>query len=54
MPFSVRDLEKLQFQIDDDYRWELVDGEMIVMNPSGYESDEVAARVMGKLFPHVD
>ena len=54
MSLTAKDLEKLQSQIDDDHRLELVDGEVIVMSPSGYESDEVVARVIGKLFPHVD
>lgn len=54
MSLTVKDLEKLQSQIDGDYRLELVDGKIIVMSPSGYESDEVAARVIGKLFPYVD
>lgn len=54
MALTVKDLEKLQCQLDDDYRLELVDGEILVMSPSGYESDEVAARVIGKLFPYVD
>jgi len=54
MSFTVKDLEKLQSQIDDDCQLELVDGAIIVMSPSGYESDEVAARVIGNLFPFVD
>jgi Uma2 family endonuclease len=44
MPLTVKDLEKLQTHCPD-YRMELVDGEIIVMSPSGYESDEVATRV---------
>ena len=43
------DLEKLQSEYPD-YRMELVDGNIVVMSPSGYESDEVAtemARVLG-------
>jgi Uma2 family endonuclease len=39
-----QDLEKLQAQ-NPDYRMELVDGKIIVMSPSGYESDEVATEV---------
>jgi Uma2 family endonuclease len=54
MPFTPKDLEKLQAQVGDDYQLELVDGGITVMSPSGYESDEVAARVIGKLFPYVD
>ena len=38
---TVRNLEKLQSE-HPDLRMELVDGEIIVMSPSGYESDEVA------------
>lgn len=53
MSLTVKDLEKLQQQAPD-YRMELVDGEIIVMSPSGYESDEVATRVAGKLFAYVD
>lgn len=49
MRLTVQDLEKLQAE-HPEYRMELVDGEVIVMSPSGYESDEVAteiARVLG-------
>ncbi len=53
MSLTVKDLEKLQ-ELIPDYRMELVDGEVIVMSPSGYESDEVASRMLGKLFNHVD
>lgn len=53
MSLTVKDLEKLQ-QLSPNYRMELVDGEVIVMSPSGYESDEVASRMMVKLFNHVD
>ena len=53
MQLTVKDLEKLQ-QLSPDYRMELVDGEVIVMSPSGYESEEVASRMLGKLFPHVE
>jgi Uma2 family endonuclease len=41
MVLTVQDLEKMQSQLPD-YRLELVGGEVIVMSPSGYESDEVA------------
>ena len=39
-----KDLEKLQVE-HPDYPMELVNGNIIVMSPSGYESDEVAAEV---------
>lgn len=54
MPLTVKDLEKVQAKLGDEYRVELVDGRITVMSPSGYESDEVAARMIGKLFPYVD
>ena len=38
---TIKDLEKLQAE-HPDYRMELVEGNIIVMSPSGYESDEVA------------
>ena len=39
-----KDLEKLQAE-HPDYPMELINGNIIVMSPSGYESDEVAAEV---------
>ncbi|MBD2021823.1 Uma2 family endonuclease [Leptolyngbya sp. FACHB-36] len=48
MPLSTSDLEKLQEQFPDQ-RMELVDGEIIVMSPSGYESDEVATEFAAQL-----
>lgn len=45
MSLTAQDLEKLQAK-NPDYRMELVEGEVIVMDPSGYESDEVAAAIV--------
>lgn len=49
MSLTVKDLENLQSHYPD-YRLELVDGKIIVMSPSGYESDEVAFRVGANLW----
>jgi Uma2 family endonuclease len=49
---TAQDLEKIQAQLPD-YRMELVDGEIIVMPPSGYESDEVASSFSGQLYSWV-
>ena len=38
---TIKDLEKLQAE-HPDHPMELVGGNIIVMSPSGYESDEVA------------
>lgn len=48
MHLTVKDLEKAQQQLPD-YKMELVHGEVIVMSPSGFESDEVAAEVIRQL-----
>jgi Uma2 family endonuclease len=40
MSFTVKDLEKIQVNYPD-YCMELVDGNIIIMSPSGYESEEV-------------
>ena len=50
---TVKDLEKVQAQFPD-YQMELVNGEIILMSPSGYESDEVATRFTVKLGAWVD
>ncbi|MGF1482160.1 MAG: Uma2 family endonuclease [Cyanophyceae cyanobacterium] len=49
MSLTVKDLEKLQAHYPD-YRMELVDGKIIIMSPSGYESDEVAFQVGANLW----
>lgn len=41
---TVKDLERLQEQMPD-CQMELVDGEIVVMSPSGLESDEVALEI---------
>jgi Uma2 family endonuclease len=49
MSLTVQDLEKMQVAYPD-YRMELVDGSIVVMSPSGYESEEVGtefARILG-------
>ncbi|BAZ48897.1 hypothetical protein NIES4103_15080 [Nostoc sp. NIES-4103] len=49
MSLTVQDLEKMQHQFPN-YRMELVEGNIIVMSPSGYESDEVAAGMIAQLY----
>lgn len=34
MTLTVQDLEKVQYKLGDEYRVELVDGEIVVMSPS--------------------
>lgn len=48
MALTVKDLEVLQTQCPD-YQMELVDGEILVMSPPGYESDEVTAEMVRQL-----
>ena len=42
---TAQDLERIQAQLPDN-RMELVDGEIIVMPPSGYESDEAGSKLV--------
>ncbi|PSB16920.1 Uma2 family endonuclease [Phormidesmis priestleyi ULC007] len=44
MPLTATDLEIFQQQLPD-YQMELVDGEIIVMSPSGLEPDEIALEI---------
>lgn len=48
MHLTLKDLETLQAE-HPDYRMELVDGEIIVMSPSGLEPDEVAVEIARQL-----
>lgn len=48
MPLTVKHLEEIQARYPD-YRMELVNGEIIIMSPSGYESEEVATEVAAQL-----
>lgn len=48
MSLTVRDLEQLQSE-HPDYRLELVDGEIIIMSLSGYESDEIALEISAQI-----
>lgn len=53
MSLTVQDLQQVQSE-HPDWRMELVGGEIIVMSPSGYESEEVATRAASKLAVWVD
>jgi Uma2 family endonuclease len=53
MSLTVQDLQQVQAE-HPDWKMELVNGEIILMSPSGYESDEVATRMSAKLFNWVD
>jgi len=48
MTLTVKDLEKLQTE-HPDYGMELIHGEIIVMSPSGYESEEIASEFSRQL-----
>jgi Uma2 family endonuclease len=43
MSLTVKELEEIQIAYPD-YRMELVDGSIIIMSPSGYESEEVGTQ----------
>ncbi|MBD2459275.1 Uma2 family endonuclease [Nostoc sp. FACHB-87] len=45
MSLTIKDLEQLQSQ-NPDWRMELVEGNIIVMGPSDYESDEIGSRLL--------
>ncbi|MGG6263381.1 Uma2 family endonuclease [Leptolyngbya sp. AN03gr2] len=52
MSLTVKDLEIVQAQLGQlhqDYQIELIDGEVVIMSPSGYESDEVASEFSAQL-----
>jgi Uma2 family endonuclease len=48
MSLTVQDLQQVQSE-HPDWKMELVDGEIIVMSPSGYESDEIALEIGAQL-----
>ena len=50
---TVKDLETLQAAYPH-WQMELVGGEIVVMSPSGYESDEVAAAIIAQLWMWVN
>lgn len=52
MPLTAKDLEQVQATLPD-YPMELVNGEVIVMSPSGYESDETAMSFGAQLWSWV-
>ncbi len=49
MTLTVKDLEKVQRQLEDHYCLELVNGEIRIMSPSSYESDEIASELSAQL-----
>ncbi|MEO0537113.1 MAG: Uma2 family endonuclease [Cyanobacteria bacterium P01_A01_bin.123] len=50
---KIKDLETLQAE-HPDWQMELVDGEITIMSPSGYESDEVVAAIVAQLWTWVN
>ncbi|PZV00805.1 MAG: hypothetical protein DCF32_17020 [Leptolyngbya sp.] len=48
MPLTADELEKLQTE-HPEYRMELVDGEVKIMSPSGYEADEVSIELAAQI-----
>jgi Uma2 family endonuclease len=48
MPLTIADLEQLQTQ-HPDWQMELVDGSIVVMRPSDYESDEIGSEFLSQL-----
>ncbi|MEC4886460.1 MAG: Uma2 family endonuclease [Scytonema sp. PMC 1070.18] len=53
MSLTIADLEQLQ-QEHPDWQMELVEGNIIVMGPSDYESDEISIRFAAKLWNWVE
>jgi Uma2 family endonuclease len=49
MALTVKDLDRVQRQVGNAYDIELVDGAIVLMSPSGYESDEVASEFSAQL-----
>nr|WP_202803748.1 Uma2 family endonuclease [Spirulina subsalsa] len=48
MSLTLEQLQRMQ-SFCPDYRMELIGGEVVVLSPSGYESDEVAAEFVRQL-----
>lgn len=49
MALTLKDLEKVQRQLEGHYRLELVGGEIRIMSPPSYESDEIASELSAQL-----